>query len=308
MAYLDNLRVFVRVYELGNLTAAGRDQRVSAAVASNRIKELELHLGVRLFNRTTRKLSPTPQGAALYPHAVKVLDAVAEAEGAVADIARAPRGPLRVTAPLGLGRRVIAPATPDFHAAYPGVQLRLRLSDHRVDMLEEGVDVAFVLGALRDSSMRMRRIMECPRILCAAPEYLARRGAPSDPDALVRDGHACLMLRYAGTDEHVWMLRTPEGLRKLAVSGPFDADDADILVAWAVAGCGIVCRPRFEVAAHLAAGRLVQVLPDFPPPPVTLAALYPHRDFLDPKTRLLIDFMSARLLAAAQRAPETAPA
>jgi DNA-binding transcriptional LysR family regulator len=308
MAYLDNLRIFVRVYELGTLSAAGRDQRVSPAVASNRIKELEVYLGARLFNRTTRKLSPTPQGTALYPHAVKVLEALAEAEGAVADMARAPRGPLRITAPLGLGRRVIGPAAPDFHAAYPGVQLRLRLSDHRVDMLEEGVDVAFVLGALRDSSMRMRRIMDCPRVLCAAPAYLARHGAPADPDALVRDEHACLMLRYAGTDEHVWVLNTPEGPRKLAVSGPFDADDADILVDWALAGRGVVCRPRFEVSEHLAAGRLVEVLPGFPPPPVTLAALYPHRDFQDPKARLLIDFMAARLQAALGRAPETAPA
>jgi DNA-binding transcriptional LysR family regulator len=297
MAYLDNLRMFVRVYELGALSAAGRDQRVSAAVASNRVKELEAHLGVRLFNRTTRKLSPTPQGAALYAPALKVLEAVAEAEGAVAHIAGAPRGALRLTAPLGLGRRVIGPAIPAFHARWPGVTLRLRLSDHRVDMLEEGVDVAFVLGALPDSSLRMRKIAECPRVLAAAPAYLAAAGVPAAPEDLL--AHRCLMLRYAGTDEHVWTLRAPDGPRKLAVSGPFDADDADVLTDWALAGEGIVMRPRFEVAAHLAAGRLVRVLPDCPPDPAQLAALYPHREFQDPKVRLLIDFMAERLSAAA---------
>jgi len=297
MAYLDNLRMFVRVYELGALSAAGRDQRVSAAVASNRVKELEAHLGVRLFNRTTRKLSPTPQGEALYPHALKVLEAVAEAEGAVAHIAGAPRGALRLTAPLGLGRRVIGPAIPEFHARWPGVTLRLRLSDHRVDMLEEGVDVAFALGALPDSSLRMRKIADCPRVLAAAPAYLAAAGVPAEPDDLLR--HRCLMLRYAGTDEHVWTLRAPDGPRKLAVGGPFDADDADVLTGWALAGEGIVMRPRFEIAAPLADGRLVAVLPDFPPHPVQLAALYPHREFQDPKVRLLIDFMAERLSAAA---------
>lgn len=296
MAYLDNLRVFVRVYELGTLSAAGRDQRLSPAVASNRIKELEAHLGVRLFNRTTRKLSATAQGEALYPGAVKVLAALAEAEGAVADIARAPRGPLRLTAPLGLGRRVIAPAAPAFHALWPGIELRLRLSDHVVDLFDEGADVAFVLGAPKDSSLRLRGIADCPRVLCAAPAYLAAHGAPATPEALL--AHRCLLLRFSGSDEFTWTLRCPEGPRKLAVRGPFDADDADVLTDWALAGEGIVNRPRFEVAAHLAAGRLVEVLPQTPPLPATLAAVYPHRTLQDPKARLLIDFMAERLQRA----------
>ena len=175
MSYLDNLRVFVRVVELGNLSAAGRDQRASPAVASNRIKELEKHLGVRLFNRTTRKLIPTEHGRVFYNGALKILEAVDEAEAAVAELSKSPRGSLRITAPLGLGRRMIASGIPEFHDQYPDIEVRLRLSDHEIDILNEGVDVAFKLGILENSNLHMRGIMTCERVICAAPDYLARR-------------------------------------------------------------------------------------------------------------------------------------
>jgi DNA-binding transcriptional LysR family regulator len=178
MAYLDNIAVFVRVVELGNLSAAGRDMRISPAVASNRIKELEKHLGVRLFNRTTRQLMPTEHGRAFYDGAKKVLDSVAEAEAAVAAISGQPRGTIRVTAPLGMGRRLIASGIPEFRDRYPDIEVRLRLSDHNVDIMREGIDVAFRLGVLEDSSLKRRGIMECERVLVAAPAYLAKRGEP----------------------------------------------------------------------------------------------------------------------------------
>ena len=177
MAYLDNIAVFVRVVELGNLSAAGRDMRISPAVASNRIKELEKHLGVRLFNRTTRQLMPTEHGSVFYAGAKQVLEAVTEAEAAVSALSGQPRGTIRVTAPLGLGRRLIASGIPDFRDKYPDIEVRLRLSDHNVDIMKEGIDVAFRLGLLEDSSLRMRGIMDCERVLVAAPRYLdgARR-------------------------------------------------------------------------------------------------------------------------------------
>ena len=149
MAYLDNIAVFVRVVELGNLSAAGRDMRISPAVASNRIKELEKHLGVRLFNRTTRQLMPTEHGTVFYAGAKQVLEAIAEAEAAVSALSGQPRGTIRVTAPLGLGRRLIASGIPDFRDKYPDIEVRLRLSDHDVDIMKEGIDVAFRLGRAR---------------------------------------------------------------------------------------------------------------------------------------------------------------
>jgi len=247
MAYLDNIAVFVRVVELGNLSSAGRDMRVSPAVASNRIKELEKHLGVRLFNRTTRQLTPTEAGRVYYEGAKKVLEAVSEAEAAVGTLSGQPRGTIRVTAPLGLGRRLIASGIPEFRDRYPDIEVRLRLSDHNVDIMKEGIDVAFRLGLLEDSSLRMRGIMDCERVLVAAPAYLEKRGEPSRPEQLVDDHHDCLLLRFPGAKEYHWTLRTPEGPVRYDVAGPFDSDDGDVLTGWALAGRGIVNKPRFDV-------------------------------------------------------------
>ncbi|MCR4264914.1 LysR family transcriptional regulator [Nitratireductor sp. ZSWI3] len=294
MAYLDNIAVFVRVVELGNLSSAGRDMRLSPAVASNRVKELEKHLGVRLFNRTTRQLTPTEQGRAFYEGARKVLEAVAEAEASVAALSGQPRGTIRVTAPLGIGKRLIASGIPEFRDKYPEIEVRLRLSDHEVDMMREGIDVAFKLGILENSSFRMRGIMDCERVLAASPAYLERRGEPATPFELIDKEHDCLMLRFPGAREHFWILETPEGAQKFEVRGPFDSDDGDVITGWALAGRGIVNKPRFEIEPFLRDQRLKVILPQNPPVPVKLAALYPHKKFQDPKVRLLVDFMASR--------------
>jgi DNA-binding transcriptional LysR family regulator len=294
MAYLDNIAVFVRVVELGNLSAAGRDMRISPAVASNRIKELEKHLGVRLFNRTTRQLTPTEHGSVFYAGAKQVLDAVTEAEAAVSALSGQPRGTIRVTAPLGLGRRFIASGIPDFHDRYPDIEVRLRLSDHNVDLMKEGIDVAFRLGLLEDSSLRMRGILDCERVLVAAPKYLQARGEPEAPHELIARRHDCLMLRYPGLKEYYWTLTTPAGPSKFEVHGPFDSDDGDVLTGWALAGRGIINKPRFEVEPFIRDQRLKVILPGTPPTPIQLAAVYPHKKLQDPKVRLLLDFMAER--------------
>jgi DNA-binding transcriptional LysR family regulator len=294
MAYLDNIAVFVRVVELGNLSAAGRDMRISPAVASNRIKELEKHLGVRLFNRTTRQLMPTEHGNVFYSGAKQVLEAITEAEAAVSALSGQPRGTIRVTAPLGLGRRLVASGIPEFHDKYPDIEVRLRLSDHNVDILKEGLDVAFRLGVIEDSSLRMRGIMECERVLVAAPKYLEKRGEPESPNELIGKKHDCLMLRYPGSREYFWTLETPNGPTKFEVHGPFDSDDGDVLTGWALAGRGIINKPRFEVEPFIRDQRLQIILPQTPPTPVQFAAVYPHKKLQDPKVRLLLDFMAER--------------
>ena len=294
MAYLDNIAVFVRVVELGNLSSAGRDMRISSAVASNRIKELEKHLGARLFNRTTRQLMPTEHGRVFYQGAKRIMEAVSEAEGSVAALSGQPRGTIRVTAPLGLGRRIIASGIPEFRDRYPDIEVRLRLSDHNVDILKEGIDAAFRLGQIEDSSLRMRGIVECERVLAASPAYLARRGEPQAPREIVEKKHDCLLLRFPGSRENIWTLATPDGPRKLEVHGPFDTDDGDVLTGWALAGRGIVNKPRFELEPFIRDQRLKVILPDCPPAPAQLAAIYPHKNFQDPKVRLLLDFMAER--------------
>jgi len=294
LAYLDNIQVFVRVVELGNLSSAGRALRISPAVASNRVKELEKHLGARLLNRTTRQLTPTEQGRVFYEGAKKILEAVSEAEAAVAAVSGKPRGTIHVTAPLGLGKRLIAGGIPDFHKRYPEIEVRLRLSDRDVDIMRESIDVAFRLGVLEDSSLRMRGIMDCERVLAASPTYLERRGEPGHPEELVTENHDCLLLRFPGAREYFWMLKTDHGPRKFEVRGPFDTDDGDVITSWALAGHGIINKPRFEVEPYLRDGSLKVVLPDNPPMPVKLAAVYPHRNLQDPKLHLLVDFMAER--------------
>ncbi|MFN3822637.1 MAG: LysR substrate-binding domain-containing protein [Pseudorhodobacter sp.] len=297
MSYVQTLKMFVRVYELGSMSAAARDQRVSAAVASSRISELEKHLGVRLFNRTTRSLQPTENGRIFYDGARKVLDAIEEAEAAVMDVTQNPRGTIFVAAPLGVGRRFIAPHLPAFKDQYPQIDLRLRLSDRHVDMTAEGLDVAFHLGTLEDSTLKMRLVAECPRILCAAPDYVAKRGMPQDGAALLADRHDCLNLRFPGAREFQWTLQTPEGPRRFEIAGPFESDDGDVLTGWALDGRGIVLKPLFEVATHLREGRLVPVATATPPLATQLTCLTQHRRLRDPKIRLFVDFIIARCKA-----------
>jgi DNA-binding transcriptional LysR family regulator len=304
VSYLENIRTFLRVYELGSMSAAARDQRISAAVASARIAALEGHLGVRLFQRTTRKLTPTEQGRIFYEGALRIVEAVHAAEAGVSDVTRMPRGSIFVAAPLGVGRRFIAPHVPDFAAAYPQIDVRLRLSDRKIDLTEEGLDVALFLGRPESSTLKLRKLADCPRVLCASPAYIARRGMPEDGAALVRDGHACLILRFPGATEFQWQLSTPEGPRRFPVRGPFETDDGDVLTGWALDGHGIILKPVFEVAEHLASGALVPVAEANPPLPVQIGFLYLHRRLQDPKVRLFLDFMGARIKAALAAVPQ----
>ena len=302
MSYLDNIRTFVRVYELGSMSAAGRDLRISPAVTSARISQLEDRLGVRLFQRTTRTLTATEQGRAFYGGACQVLEALEAAEADVMQLTDTPRGSLFVAAPLGVGRRVLAPEVPAFLAQYPEISLRLRLTDRKVDITTEGLDLAFFLGQPEDSTLRIRKIAECRRVLCAAPDYLARHGTPRDGAALIADGHACLNLRFPGATEFQWLLQTPDGPRRFAVSGRYECDDGDVLTDWALAGEGVALKPVFEVADHLVSGALVPVAKQTPPVPVQMACLYTHRRHQDPKTRLFMDHMADRMAVMVAKA------
>ena len=304
MAYVNNIKMFVRVYELGSMSAAARDQRTSPAVASSRISELEKHLGTRLFNRTTRALYPTENGKVFYQGAHDILTAISTAEADIADTAQNPRGTILVAAPLGIGRRLIAPFIPDFKEKYPQVQLRLRLSDRLVDVTSEGLDVAFHMGPLNDSSLKMRLIANCERVLCAAPEYIKTRGNPHDGEALLKQDHACLNLRYPGAQEFQWTLQTADGPKRYDVTGPFESDDGDILTDWALQGHGIVLKPLFEVAAHLRSGSLIPVAISTPPLEAQLVCLYPPHKLRDKKVQLFVDFITERCKAEMARQTE----
>ena len=202
------------------------------------------------------------------------------------------RGTLYVAAPLGVGRRLIAPRVPEFLAAYPEVNVRLRLTDRRVDLTTEGLDLAFFLGQPEDSNLRIRKIADVARILCAAPDYVVRRGMPESGEDLIAQGHDCLNLRYPGATEFQWRLSTDEGPKRFRVAGRCECDDGDVLTDWALMGRGIVNKPRFDVQEHLTSGRLVEILPDTPPPPTIFGCLYPHKKLQDPKVRLFVEHVA----------------
>lgn len=301
MAYIESLRVFCRVVELGSITSGGRDLRLTPAVASKRIKELEKHLGVRLFNRTTRSLTPTEVGKRFYSEAQHILEAVEEGEAAVAQFSEAPRGTIRLTAPLAAGHRLIAPLIPDFVDHHPDIEVHMRMSDRKVDIMADGLDLGFFVGTPHDSSLKLRKIADCPRVLCASAAYLQRCGTPKTPEDLLK-GHNCLLLRFPRSPEYYWTLETDTGFRKFEVSGKYDADDSNVLLNWALDDRGIINKPLFEVSEHLRSGQLVEVLPEARPMPSMFGCLYPHKKLQDPKIRLLVDFVASRGLELMEQA------
>lgn len=259
---------------------------------------MEEHLGVRLFQRTTRSLAPTEQGKSFYRGAIGILESVDRAEAQIINITEHLKGALHVAAPLGLGRRLIAPQVPEFLREYPDVTLRLRLTDRNVDLTTEGLDLSFFLGQPDDSNLRIRKIADVARVLCASPAYIRARGMPRDGAALVAGGHECLSLRFPGASEFHWNLSTAQGPKKFRVTGRYESDDGDVLTDWALAGHGVAMKPVFEVAEHLRDGTLVQVAAENPPQPIQMACLFTHRRMQDPKTRLFMEFMIARISAA----------
>ncbi len=306
MSYLDNIRTFVRVYELGSMSAAGRDLRISPAVTSSRISQLEEHLSVRLFQRTTRSLTPTEQGKAFYNGAKEVLESVENAEAQVVNITENPKGSLYVAAPLGVGRRLIAPLVPEFLKVYPEVRLRLRLTDRKVDLTTEGLDLAFFLGQPEDSNLRIRKIADVERVLCASPDYITRHGHPTSGDDLLGGKHECLNLRFPGASEFQWRLMTATGAKRFRVDGRYESDDGDVLTDWALGGHGIAMKPVFEVADHLKAKSLIAVARQTPPEPIQMACLFTHRRMQDPKTRLFMEFVIDRVSATIHAAEQAA--
>ena len=192
---------------------------------------------------------------------------------------------------MGFGRRVIAPLVPSFVDKFPGTEIRMRLSDRKVDILAEELDMAFFIGTPPDSNLKLRKIADCKRILCASPEYLSRMGTPSFPDDIIDGLHNCLLLRYPRSPEYFWTVKTNNGSQKLNVSGKYDADDNDVLTKWALLGHGIINKPHFEMEDYIKNGKLIEVLPSNPPIPSIIGCLYPHKKLQDPKMIYFMDYI-----------------
>ena len=285
----DDLRLFLRTAANGNLSAAGRALGLSPAVASKRMANLEKRLGVTLLHRTTRHVSLTPQGQIFEQHARRVLDEIEGALAALGHENQEPEGVLSVTAPATLARIHIAPAIAEFLAAYPKIELDVRLADSVLDIQQLGIDVALRIGALQDSQLIARKIAPSPRVLCASPAYLAKHGTPLRPDDL--GTHNCMWM----TNSPTWTLKDGDKPIRIKVSGNLHTNSGDLLRQAALIGLGITIKSIWDVEDLFRTGKLVPVLPDFPViSDAAIWAVYQPQRFVPAKIRAFIDFFADR--------------
>lgn len=290
MADVSDWAVFARTAELNSLSAAGRELRLSAAVVSSRIAKIEKKLGVRLLNRTTRRVNLTEEGQLFYEHCTRILEEINLIETTIGQRSERPRGAITVTAPAGFGRLHVAPFMPEFTRRHPEVQVRLHLTDRITDVIRDGTDVAIRIADLRNYSFIVRKLAANRRAIVASPAYLEAHGEPAEPADLLR--HNCLLLRFPGSQQYQWTLNGPDGVSTFAVQGTLDSDNGEVLTDWCRQGAGLALKSLWEVGDDLRAGTLKVVLPDWEPLGHAIYALYPHSRLLPPRVRAFIDFLS----------------
>ncbi|MGV2291550.1 LysR family transcriptional regulator [Trinickia sp. YCB016] len=283
-----DVALFLRAALLANVSAAGREFGLSAAVASARLANLERLLGARLLHRTTRRVSLTQEGEAFIKHAQALLDAADAARASVGHARDEPQGRLRVSMTSSFGRQHISPVIPEFLRRFSGVSVDLRMSDRIVDLVDEGIDVAIRIGALKDSSLVARKLAVNRRVICCAPAYLEAHGVPHHPEELAR--HECIVL----SGQRDWSFMTPAGPVSVRAGGRLATDNGEVIRDALLAGFGIAIKSTWDVAGHLASGKLVTVLDSYPlAETVAIWAVYPTRAFVPTKTTAFIDFLAA---------------
>ncbi|WP_437931181.1 LysR family transcriptional regulator [Sorangium sp. So ce291] len=291
MISLAAIELLVATVEAGSFSRAARRLGVTPSAVSRRVMRLEQELGVALLARTTRSLRLTEDGQAFHARCVRIVEELGEATEALARASKKPVGLLRVDAPVTLGREVIAPSLPRFSARYPDVRVNLTLRDQHVDPVAEGLDLLVRVGRLGDSSLVARRLGASRIVHCAAPSYIARRGAPGAPADLAR--HDCVgYLRDGRPAAFQFPTGDGDAVLEVPISGPFHANDADVLKRLAIAGSGIVAMFDFLVKDALAEGTLVTVLETYPTMSWPIHAMYPKNRHLLPKVRVFVDFLA----------------
>lgn len=284
------MQAFVRVVESGSFVAAAERMGMSTSSLSRLVAELEQHLGARLLNRTTRRLSLTDSGQSYYERCVALLAELAEAEALVGQSAAQPRGTIRLTCSYAMAEQRVAPAIATFAGRYPDVTFDLVVSDRVVDIVEEGFDLAIRVGQVGSDSLVARRLGSMRLVLAAAPAYLARHGMPQQPQDLAR--HNALTYAYATTPRQ-WRFTGPDGaVHEVRVAGSLQANSGDALLAAAAAGLGVLNEPDFMLDAALASGRLQRLLPDYTGVGGDIWAVYQSRRHLSLKVRLFVDHVA----------------
>jgi len=302
MSEISQLRIFARVVEAGSFSEAGRQLGVAPSSISRQINDHEDKLGVRLFHRTTRKLTTTEAGETYYARVRKILDLIEEARLAISESDGRPAGVLRITVPTGLGRQLLVTALPDFLGKYSSIRVILSMTDSQLDIVGEGIDVAIRLGRLPDSSLKSRKIGVSRRIVCASPSYLHTRGSPKTPSDL--EDHNCLTWRaHPGTN--LWKFRGREGSMEARVSGNLFAQNADALVSAAASGLGIVLLPDWNMGLELREGLLRPILENYEAVPGTspIHAVFAPRKHMSKSVRVFTEFLATHLANASHTSP-----
>ena len=290
---LPAMAVFAKVVESRGFSAAARQLGLTKSAVSKQVTRLETSLGARLLNRTTRALSLTEAGSAVYEHCARMVAAAEEAELAVHRLAAAPRGLLRVTASVTFGRLHVAPAIGDFLAAYPEVEVQLMLTDRMVDLADEGFDLAIRIADRLGDNLVARRLAPVRFVVSAAPDYLARHGTPRKPADLAQ--HNCLVFSQEGLGDS-WRFQSRDGSERIRVAGRYQVNSSEATRDSMLAGMGIAMAPIFTVGPDIRAGRLKVVLPRYrvvAPYDAVHAVYLPNRHLL-PKMRAFIDCLVER--------------
>ena len=292
MDRFENMSTFIRVVEAGSVSGAADRLGIAKSAVSRRLKELEEHLGVELFHRTTRKMNLTDTGRAFYHQSVRILEDVLEAELATTQAHGTLKGSLKIALPSTFGLMHMGPAINEFLKAHPQIEFDLDFNDREVDLIQEGFDLAIRIANLPDSSLIARRLAPIHNVICASPSYIEQMGAPRTPDELV--GHRCLVYSLL-SDYEYWSLTDRNGKETRTKILPYlKASTGDFLKDAAVEGMGITMEPSFIAYKEIESGALVQLLDDYNPPRIDAYAIYPPTRHLSQRVRAFVDFVVKR--------------
>ncbi|MFZ6731635.1 LysR family transcriptional regulator [Undibacterium sp. Ji42W] len=285
------MQVFTRVVDSNSFTRAADNLGLPRTTVTTIIQNLESLLQVRLLNRTTRRLSLTPDGAAYYERCVRILADVDETESSFQNVARGPKGTLRIDVPTSIGRLILLPQVCEFYSRYPDIKLVMGMGDRMVDMVQEAVDCVIRVGELQDSSMVARRIGTFQSITCAAPDYLDTHGEPQTIEDLQH--HQAVHYFSSRTGRNLdWDFVVDGKTVDVAVNGKISVNDSEAYIDCAVKGFGLIQAPRFMLMPHLQSGALREVLPQWTPAPMPISVVYLANRHLSPKVRAFVDWVA----------------
>jgi DNA-binding transcriptional LysR family regulator len=293
MDAVSDLEFFVKLVKHGSLSALARDIGVTPPAVSARLAQMERRLGVRLLNRTTRRLSMTHEGEQYLTTGSKLLSALQELDRTISSSRATPKGLLRVNATFGFGRRHIAPAIAAFHRQYPDVEVQLELTDRPLNLAEAAFDVGVRFGEIPDSRLIARKVATNRRMVCASPIYVRAKGEPDTPRDLQR--HQCIVLRENDTAYGTWHFSKGKRHETVKVHGVLSSNDGEATLVWALDGQGILMRSEWDATTYLQSGRLKQLLLDWSLPPADIYAVYPERLNLTAKVTAFVEFLEGFL-------------